>query len=492
MNCDYTIQPTSSYNPAIPPPSSANPPASSAPSVPWATGTCKVHVWEGLGVAYTDPQVVIDAIMTDAAGNQIGTGSSKLDWAQTLNVDSKLPYVLEITPQTGLKRRSTRTSLRKRVGAPPQNRPLFEKGPVDFAYGTQTWDTSSAQCTVGAFDNGNANDFFGSLIFGDNFIPNRQMDCTFDCPAPSSKKRDIAIEDSTQARPNNLNHRTPSATTNNPPTKVEDQLFDIRALYPRIPHGAAWTKYAPSGVRYYQAWKDKTGPDAVYQCNFEDDFEITLPVKLALPARGIRDTLQAEGYGIDREYYAITAIGPKNAADGPYADFQNTISSSQGVFLANANNRGALPSDPADPMYTDTHPNGRDPVPWQFSSVAWWMWTKTVLSQNPQWEANPANADYSGIKSFWRREIDNPDTKSILDDCFAGKDIHSVQKWTPEDTDIDNNPFWALLGSPNGNGIQYFLTDNKVAVNGKGIVSISATTVVSSDANYYTMWATFG
>ena len=34
----------------------------------------------------------------------------------------------------------------------------------------------------------------------------------------------------------------------------------------------------------------------------------------------------------------------------------------------------------------------------------------------------------------------------------------------------------------------YFLTDNKVALKGKGIVSISATTI----NNYYTMWATFG
>ncbi|MCJ1471609.1 hypothetical protein MMC13_000249 [Lambiella insularis] len=478
MNCDYTIQPTSSYNPAIPPPPSSAPPppassSAGAPAPPYATGKCNVHIWQGLGQQPTDPQVVIDVKITDANGAVIGYGASKLDWAQKFGVDSKLPNSISW----------------KEVGR------WFTASAI-----VRAWDSTSSQCSVGGWDNGNANDFFGALIFGDNTLPNRQMDCKFDCPGPSSKKRTIAErherflerdDESKQDRRNFL-ARDPSPTTNNDPSPVDEQLFDVRPLNRRAPHGAAWVKYAPSGAKYYKAWQDKTGPDAVYQCNFDDDFDVTLPVKFVPPARGIQPALQAAGYGVDREYYAITASGPRNAADGPIADFQNTISATQGVFLANANNRGALPSDPQDPMYNPKFPDGRQPVPWQFSSVAWWMWTKTVLKQNPAWEANPAQADYSGIKSFWRREIDNPDTKSILDDAFDGKDITSTQTWTPKDTDQDTNPFWALLGSPNGNGIQYFLTDNKVALGGKGIISISATTVQSSDANYYSMWATFG
>lgn len=507
LNCDYTIQPTSSYNPAIPPPplSAAPLPASSpaaAPAPPYATGKCNVHIWQGLGQELGDPEVVIDVNISDAKGSVIGYAASKLNWAQAFGVDSKLPYVMEVTPQTGLpnSRRLTRASLGKRLAPGLQPQPLFEKGPVDFAIGSQSWDSTSSQCSVGAWDNGDANDFFGALIFGDDPLPNRQMDCKFDCPSPSSKKRAVAerlepfLERDDDSKRDLKNHvaRYPSPTTDNDPSPVDEQLFDVRALNPRAPHGAAWVKYAPSGARYYQAWQDKTGDDAVYQCNFDDDFDVTLPVKFVLPARGIQPALQAEGYGIGREYYAITATGPKNAADGPFADFSNTISATQGVFLANANSRGALPSDPNDPMYNPAFPNGRQPVPWQFSSVAWWMWTKTVLTQNPAWAENPSQADYSGIKSFWRREIDNADTKSILDDAFAGEDISSTQTWTPGDTDQDTNPFWALLGSPNGNGIQYFLTDNKVALKGKGVISISATTVQSSDARYYSMWATFG
>ncbi|KAJ5355552.1 uncharacterized protein N7496_012764 [Penicillium cataractarum] len=158
----------------------------------------------------------------------------------------------------------------------------------------------------------------------------------------------------------------------------------------------------------------------------------------AQPVRAIRSILQDAGYSPDREYLAISIVGPK---DDPIADFINTVSVSQGVFLANANNRG-------DP-----------PVPWQFST------------------------------SFWRREIDNEDTQSILLDAFTNVDVNSVQTWYPSDTNQHPKPFWALLGSPNGNGIQHFLTHNKVALKGKGIRSISA---VIGNSGYFTMWATSG
>ncbi len=168
MNCDYTIQPTSSYNPAIPPP------ASSAPSPPpYETGTCHLHLWQGLGQEYTDPEVVLDINITDSTGKVLGYNASSLDWGQPLTCGGLLPDVLSATPKTGVSnsRRSASRTVNKRFGGPIEPRPLFEKGPVDFVYGTQTWDTSSAQCTVGGWDNGDANDFFGALIWGDDPLP---------------------------------------------------------------------------------------------------------------------------------------------------------------------------------------------------------------------------------------------------------------------------------------------------------------------------------
>ena len=171
MNCDYTIQPTSSYNPAIPPPATSAPPPQ--PPLPYETGTCHLHLWQGLGQEYTDPEVVLDINITDSTGKVLGYNSSSLDWGQPLTCGGLLPDVLSATPQTGVSnsRRSASRTFNKRLGAPIQVRPLYEKGPVDFVYGTQTWDTSSAQCTVGGWDNGDANDFFGALIFGDDPLP---------------------------------------------------------------------------------------------------------------------------------------------------------------------------------------------------------------------------------------------------------------------------------------------------------------------------------
>jgi len=169
LNCRYTIQPTSSYNPAVTPPTSGPPP----PPPPHAAGKCNVHVWQGLGPQPTDPDVVIYVKITDASGAVVGSGSDKLKWAQTLSVRSKLGDELKVTPQTGVKskRGSVKGSLEKRLGVPQVIRPLFEKGPVGFAVGAQSWDTTSSQCSVGAWDNGNANDFFGALIFGDDPFP---------------------------------------------------------------------------------------------------------------------------------------------------------------------------------------------------------------------------------------------------------------------------------------------------------------------------------
>lgn len=460
LNCAYTVLPTSSYNPGRTPPS-----ATPAPS--YAPGKCNVHIVQALGQEFSDPEVAISVNITDANGTPIGNNKGPVEWGQTLDTDSLLPWVLLVTPQSGIsKRRSPVTFLRKRVGGPiHSNRPLFESGPVDFAYASQTWDTSSSQCSVGGWDNGNANDFFASLIAGENFFPNRQIDCLFDCPAlDNSEKRDV-VEHHDEEWKQDL--KSPSPTISNDPSPIAEQLYEIRDVNPQVSHGAAWVKYAPSGARYFREWQDKTGADIVYPCNFDDFFNI-VSLNRAQPASGVRAILQEAGYGTSREYLAISIEGPK---DNPIADFTNTISATQGVFLANANDRGS------------------PPVAWQFSTVAWVLWQKTVLTENPEWKNDPSKADYSGIKSFWRREIDNQDTQSILNEAFTDLDVNSIQTWYPGDTNQDTNPFWALLGSPNGNGIQHFLTDNKVELKGKGVISISA---VMGNSGYYTMWATFG
>ncbi|KAL8930196.1 MAG: hypothetical protein Q9208_000813 [Pyrenodesmia sp. 3 TL-2023] len=96
-------------------------------------------------------------------------------------------------------------------------------------------------------------------------------------------------------------------------------------------------------------------------------------------------------------------------------------------------------------------------------------------------------ADFSGIRAFFRREIENPETMEILNEAFKGREITETLEWTPDDSSTDTNAFWALLGSPNGNGVQWLATENKVSLKGKGIVMIKATTI----NGMFTMWMLF-
>ena len=136
----------------------------------YATGQCNVHVWQGLGQALGDPDVYLDVTITDASGAQIGTSHDSVDWASPLVVDSALPNPFDVTPTED--KAEKRNSVAKRLGvAIPAGRPLHENGPVSFGYANQAWDTTSGQCSVGGWDNGNAGDFFASFFVGDTSIP---------------------------------------------------------------------------------------------------------------------------------------------------------------------------------------------------------------------------------------------------------------------------------------------------------------------------------
>ena len=175
-----------------------------------ATQQCNVHLWEGEGQQIGEKDVYLDVNVTDSKGKTLGYGHNGFSWGDSLVVDSGLRAgPLTVIPQRGdagakakrwdinprqyrqrgfdgrveLARRSEipaetanplpKPTVQQKLAAPIPPRPVYEKGTVGFVLGTQTWDSSQKACTTGAWDNGNANDFFGSLIFGDEFIPVR-------------------------------------------------------------------------------------------------------------------------------------------------------------------------------------------------------------------------------------------------------------------------------------------------------------------------------
>ena len=237
-----------------------------------------------------------------------------------------------------------------------------------------------------------------------------------------------------------------------------------RSLIGRAVHSDTWQQFALKGQGYYNAWKAKNGDDVDDPCGIDDFFLLDAPEKAKKLSGITKALLRDNGYNIDSTFYSLVATGPKGAA---ILDFAITIGPSAGAFRTSAADRGATKSG--------------GPIPYQHSDVAWWMWKRAVLTENKD------ATDFSGIQTHWHRDIDNPESETILNEIFAGKDVTQRFDFTPGDESLDN-PFWPLLGSANGNGIQYFLTDHKKATKGKVITKFSVTTIEAR----YQMWATIG
>lgn len=240
-----------------------------------------------------------------------------------------------------------------------------------------------------------------------------------------------------------------------------------KVLVPRVDHSPTWTKYAPSGLSYYQNWQAKTGADRAPFCTFEDNYDIQVP-QLTLPPRALRPLFTDLGVGIAKNYYYETVTWPKG--DSPNADFTNQFSPVDGVIIAAFNDRQNLLTRPACPD--------------NWSEIAWRLWTRFCET------VTPGTTDYSGLRYVFRSNINNAYTNEIIEEALAGVPAGQVQSRTPEDTSLDN-AFWPLLGSPNGNGI---ISDYKVALNGKGITKISAMYDPADGVGSYVayMWATIG
>jgi hypothetical protein len=350
---------------------------------------------------------------------------------------------------------------------------LSEVAPLAISNGVGAGSTQDCWCN---FDGGSNAWSYGGTP-GDNCCDNACNACTNQCrdttggPFFPPRRPELALGKDRPRQISSKNSRRDFiAKAHAPAIRKEPwtaigRLFDVRGLKD---HQPKWQYYAPKGLQYYKDWTNKNGADAQDPCIFDDYFNLQGPTKAKL-SETARKLLSDNEDITDSVYLSMVATGPK---DNQIADFTVTISASAGVFLANAIDRGARPED--NPP--------RDPIPYKFSQVAWWMWVRTVKTDNPD------ATDFSGIKSFWQRDVDNPDTVEILNEIFAGKDITETVKFDPSDEGPDN-AFWPLLGSPNGNGMQYFLTDHKVATKGKGIKRISVTT----DKNKrYQMWATIG
>ena len=455
MNCAYTIQPTSGYDPKIPVPTS-----DVAPPAPYATGRCGLHVIQALGAYAPDPVVAVQATVKDADGNTLKVGSKGMGWGDTLTVDSVLPFSLKVTPQSGLKDKRHV----KRIGAPTPPRPLLEHGPIDFEYGSQSWDTSSKSCSVGDWDNGNFADFVDTFL-GEDFLSNRQMDCSFDCPWPLNKRSIEATEESPEEKSAVKGRRGQSSLQ----------------LLPRAPptRDATWKEAATRGKKLWNAWKAKDGPDAPpAACDFTSKYHQL--IHITRPERRLAPLLEGNGNSADPENWLLCDLSLQNPRTNPQdgsVAWSNLMNVPEGVIVALANYRG--------------YPN---PEPENGVEVVWYEWQQSVLQYHREHgldDIDVNTADFSGISSYFRIQISNTQSLAVLKQAFEdGKPNDELRTWTPDDEDEDKNPFWAVLGSNNGKGIIRLLTDHKRALRGKGIKELKAKYMVGQGDDFF-FWANF-
>lgn len=268
-----------------------------------------------------------------------------------------------------------------------------------------------------------------TLVRRDDTIDSREIRCTLNCPAVQKRSEGLI-------------------------SRADD----------------LWKKYAQKGVQYYKEWQTKTGDDRECPFDFEANFVSEGRNTESRPRRSLVPFIETEldGTKVTRSYFS-TYWADKRTADqegSKKTQFINSVSASQGIFLATDNNIAL----------------GQD-IGYYFSDVAWWLWKKSLLQDANGGQQKPVDS----IQSFWRVSVVNEDSVKLLQEALGAST--DIQSWTPNDTDQERNAFWALLGCPNGTAMIKLLTDHKIALKGKAIRKISA--VFEPDVKEYYMWATY-
>ena len=94
------------------------------------------------------------ASIADANGQIIGTGQNAVVLTDTLSVKNDIGEVLNITPQSTNKnkKRSEKQILGRGIGLPLKPWSSLDDVVLAFTIGSQSWDSTSSQCTVGGWD----------------------------------------------------------------------------------------------------------------------------------------------------------------------------------------------------------------------------------------------------------------------------------------------------------------------------------------------------
>ncbi|KAL8749817.1 MAG: hypothetical protein Q9199_007462, partial [Rusavskia elegans] len=218
-----------------------------------------------------------------------------------------------------------------------------------------------------------------------------------------------------------------------------------RSLVPRA-HTDAWNKYAPKGIQYYNEWKNRAADqdDKADLCNFDKTYDFSQdPLAVTGPYDPIKPYINGAKGQTYTNFRWHWPKGPTNAAS---AIFWNNISPVDNVIIAFSNDRGGDEEE------------GEDPSPDNWSDMLWWLWLRAVGE----------SGDKAALSQIFRYNVDNDASKEILEEILGDKQ-DEVVTLEADDTQSQDNGFWALLGCPNGTGMIHMVGDHKKALGEKGI-----------------------
>ena len=231
-----------------------------------------------------------------------------------------------------------------------------------------------------------------------------------------------------------------------------------RTLVERNKHSPTWNKYAPSGVKYWNEFNNRgpNQPDEVF-CNFDQTWALDKrQSKLSPPAAPFQPLLIEVGgdFGVEAgsSCYSEYAYWPKGEVPDANAEISNLYSPKDKVIIVASVDRQINKKGPKAPDH--------------WSTIAWHLWKEACVS------VTKGTKDFSNLNYMFVRNVVNPETSAIFDEALKGLSVGENHYFYPKETSTDTNAFWALLGSPNGNGLIHLLTDNKIALRGKSIVQL--------------------
>ncbi|KAI9653897.1 MAG: hypothetical protein M1831_005582 [Alyxoria varia] len=185
--------------------------------------------------------------------------------------------------------------------------------------------------------------------------------------------------------------------------------------------------------------KDKTGGDKKLE-DYKERWSNGKD-KLAPPV-DLRDELNSLGAGIGNEYYQLELL----SRNGDKVVFDNEWSVSQGVIIANDNDRGN------DDRPTDDQLSLGEALFWEYDKLA-----------------KKDSEDIKKMKYHFRHSITNDLTQKIIDEVY--KRLEKDRSKEALEIKPTSDEFFALLGTPNGRATAVMLKDHPVALGKKNINS---------------------